>query len=202
MKKLLMIGAILALGTTMAYGAGKTATADVKVIAKIVDESFIISDLDGKDIVLDFQKIPAEAHELGEGIVKEISEGFMIKYTGTSSLTPNSSGPNLTFELKGIDKAGDSSNAMDGTPTVVTMRRQITTGDDGGEGNDIIKSNLFLGEYSATISGEINNQKPFYVGQIGAFIKGKDLKQNGTDAPAVGNYEGYAELKVTLTTQG
>jgi hypothetical protein len=206
MKKLLMLGAILALGTTMAYGEGETtgkATADVKVIAEIVDDSFIITDLDGKDIVLDFQRIPAKAYEMDTARVKEVSEGFKITYTGAGNFSSGSgNGVNLTFSLKGVDEAGDSTAASTGTPTVVTMRRQVTSGDKGGEGNDIIKSNIFLGEYSAKIAGNTTvgqNGKAFYVGQIGGYITGSDL---GEAAPAVGHYEGHAELKVTVEAAG
>ena len=204
MKKLLMLGAILALVTTMAYGAGTEgeATADVKVIAEIVNDSFIITDLDGKDIVLDFQRIPAKAYEMDAARVKEVSEGFKITYTGTGNFSSGENGVNLTFSLKGVDEAGDSTAASTGTPTVVTMRRQVTFGDKVGEGNNIIKSNIFLGEYSAKIeTGATVGQdgKAFYVGQIGGYITGDDL---GESAPAVGHYEGHAELKVTVAAVG
>ena len=51
MKKLLMAMAILVVGAT-AFGANKTATTDVRVRAELVNEGLVISDIDGRPILL------------------------------------------------------------------------------------------------------------------------------------------------------
>ena len=56
MKKLLMAMAILAVGTT-AFGAEKKADAPVKVRAELINSNLSISDINGRPILLDFEKI-------------------------------------------------------------------------------------------------------------------------------------------------
>lgn len=200
MKKLLMLGAILALGTTMAYGA-ETATADVKVIAEIVNENFMITDLDGDEIVLDFGKISGVAYQMGNSTVREVSEGYKITYIGADIESSNSySNKAITMTLKDTDEIGiDNNKPADGTnvSTKVLMRRQVTTGDEGDNGNDTITSNIFLSEYSGNFktANALNSGDTVYVGQIGGFIKGSDL---GNTAPADGDYQGFALLTVTV----
>ena len=55
MKKLLMAMAILAVGVT-AFGEEK-ASAPVKVRAELVKQNIVISDINGRPILLDFEKI-------------------------------------------------------------------------------------------------------------------------------------------------
>ncbi len=201
MKKLLMLGAILALGTTMAYGAPEEATADVKVIAEIVSDNFMITDLDGDEIVLDFGKISGVAYQMGDSTVREVSEGYKITYVGAnigeSSKYNNAA---ITMTLEDTDEIGVSGNKpADGTnvSTKVLMRRQVTAGDIGNDGNDMITSNIFLSEYSGNLKATetLNSGDTVYVGQIGGYIKGNDL---GNTAPASGDYEGFALLTVTV----
>ena len=187
----------------MAYGA-ETATADVKVIAEIVNENFMITDLDGDEIVLDFGKISGVAYQMGDSTVREVSEGYKITYIGTDIASSNSySNKAITMTLKDTDEIGVSgNNPADGTvgkkSTKVLMRRQVTTGDEGDNGNDTITSNIFLSEYSGNLktADALNSGDTVYVGQIGGFIKGSDL--GSTAAPADGDYQGFALLTVTV----
>ena len=58
MKKLLLVTALTILGTTaFAAALGDSVAAPVEVRAKITDDSFSITDIDGKELVLDFGKV-------------------------------------------------------------------------------------------------------------------------------------------------
>lgn len=200
MKKLLMLGAILALGATMAYGAeNKEITTDVKVIAEIVNESFVITDLDGNPIILDFGKIPGNAYTLDKRI-KEVSEGYKITYVGPNGDATNFSGKGITMTLKDTDQNSSYTEANGSITKVaqVIMRRQISSGDNGNDatGKETkITSNIFLDKYDGKLNSLENPGDIAYVGQIGGYIKGTDL---GSSAPASGDYEGFALLTVTV----
>lgn len=79
MKKLLFVAALMALGT-MTFGAdatlgpqsGDKATADVEVRAEIVDDSFTITDIDGKPLVLDFGKLAKDQDANGKVWTAEV----------------------------------------------------------------------------------------------------------------------------------
>ena len=206
MKKLLMIGAILAIGTTMAYGeTTENVTTDVKVIAEIVNENFVITDLDGNPIVLDFGKISGNSYGAdATNPIREVSKGYKMTYVGADSGVSKYQGKNITMTLTDTDSIGVAgNNPADGTAynsTKVLMRRQVTAGDTGNDGNDTITSNIFLSEYKATLATVAKPNDVAYIGQIGGYMTASDL---GTDAaPASGEYLGTAELKVTIAGLG
>lgn len=105
MKKLLMMGAILALGTTMAYGDAQdeTVATDVKVRAQIVAENLVITDLDGNPIELDFGKVS----QLQKTGYSKAYEGYKVTYVGDTNGLNN---PKLTMKLQGQDVSGDAEN--------------------------------------------------------------------------------------------
>lgn len=60
MKKLLLVTALTILGTTAFAAkptAGQSVAAPVEVRAKITDDTFSITDIDGKELVLDFGEV-------------------------------------------------------------------------------------------------------------------------------------------------
>ncbi|MFR4520826.1 MAG: hypothetical protein ACLT40_12815 [Fusobacterium sp.] len=112
MKKLLFITALLAMGT-MAFGnpnVGEKANANVEVKARIVDGNFIISDIDGKPIVLDFGDIYAGQKQSAVTYVdykvtsKEAAKTDPIKFDIT--LGGNGSADKQTDVIISTDKGG------------------------------------------------------------------------------------------------
>lgn len=200
MKKLLMIGAILALGTTMAYGAttkgddGK-ASADVKVIADIVAENLVITDLNGEEIILDFGKVS----QLQRSGVSNAHEGYKVTYLGD-----NISNGKLKMELKGQDVSGNDGGAKE-----VMMKYQGSVA--AGEKPDKFTSVVALAEYEATMPTD-----KVYVGMINGTIDHATTKvyvngateattgfyNNGNDGNLIdnGEYIGTLELEVTLAS--
>lgn len=144
MKKLLFITALLAMGT-MAFGANPTegkASANVEVKAKIVDGNFIISDIDGKPIVVDFGELYADQTK---------SAVTYVDYKVTSKVAA------VTNPIKFKITLGGKANA----PTEVTIStdRTALTGAS-------MKANLALSEYN----GEIATGAKEYIGRIDGTI--------------------------------
>lgn len=196
MKKLLMLGAILALGTTMAYGAEEMtgedeATADVKVKAELVAENLVITDLNGKPIVLDFGKV----NQVQTTGVSNASEGYKVTYLGNTI-----SNGKLTMELKGQDVTGNDGGAKE-----VVMKYNDTVA--AGDVPDTFTAVVALGEYSATMPSD-----NVYEGVINGTIDHANTKivRNGlqrftgfyNDNALIdnGNYLGTLELNVTLAS--
>ena len=188
MKKLLMLGAILALGTTMAYGAGtdftenEKASGNVKVIAQITGDTFMITDLDGKDIVLDFGRVPST---LGDTVMKEAEETYKITYVGSSAVTP-ATNKKLSFSIGDIKTAGETQE--------VTLEH--LDGNNSAD-PDTIKAHVYLDSYEKTLAEEeINQGDIIHTGVVRGYMTGNDIKQDGTSAPAIGHYQGGTTLTV------
>ena len=104
MKKLIMASLAVAMGT-MAFGTGtdvkptvkKTASSNVKVTAQVVADNLIISDLNGRPLVLDFGKISTVSNQ--ERFNAKVDYKITKIGTGTDSLT------DVTVALSGIDGA-------------------------------------------------------------------------------------------------
>lgn len=193
MKKLLMLGAILALGTTMAYGTDfsgdEKASGNVKVIAQITGDTFMITDLDGKDIVLDFGRVPST---LGDTVMKEAEEAYKITYVGSTAVTP--SNKKLSFSIGEINKAGETQE--------VTLEH--LDGNDSAD-PDTIKAHVYLDSYEKTLAGEeIEQGDIIHTGVVRGYMKGTDLKNEGNsgagNTPATGHYQGGTTLTVTIGT--
>lgn len=170
MKKLLMATAILALGAT-AFGVDKTATSDVRVRAELVNEGLVISDIDGRPIVLDFKKINTARTTDAAATVE-----FKVESTGEIQAG------NLTLALGG--KNGVDDNGL--TKVTITSLKDLKTTMEPRIGLDVKEAQIDANTQAGTIhTGRIN----------GTLTKdqwaGKD--------PAV--YEGFTQLTVTLDGQ-
>lgn len=183
MKKLLMAMAILAVGAT-AFGATKTADAPVKVRAEIVDDEIIISDINGRPILLDFEKI-----SLSQTTDKNAYVDFKIQSTGTTA----------NFTKLDLTLGGQSTAA---NPTNV----ELTNLDSSLKKDNVMTANLKLDKYSVgTVDTTLTNGGTIHTGRINGTLKPAEWKdanndQTENDPVATGVYEGQTELKVTVTT--
>lgn len=184
MKKLLMMGAILALGTTMAYGKVEVNTknsADVTVKAEIVSNGIIISDLDNGPIVLDFKKV-------------------------SNQLTSGTSNTNEWYKVTLIGGAGDNVNkikmTLDGetAATDVLLKHSNAETADTNYGKVVAKVGLDKYEasiYSVDFDVVPGTENIEYRGNItGTLVHGDQVGTQVTTATATGQYEGYATLTV------
>lgn len=178
MKKLLMLGAILALGvTTMAEPiTEEKGSAPVYLQAEITSENLIISGIDGRDILLDFGKINKNTQNNRGAEAK-----FKVEYVGTQK----TNNPDLKLELERRDvKMSHTTNSEAVQMTanlrmVDTLGTSFTNTTQGIEGTAKIEN--------ITAKGEI------YQGQILGVLKTTEIA-NGE----VGMYEGATQLNVTL----
>lgn len=171
MKKLLMAMAILAVGVT-AFGEEK-ASAPVKVRAELVKQNIVISDINGRPILLDFEKISTT-----QKTDKNAFVDFKVEATGT---TANFTG--ITLEL------GKSNAAT--TPDTVTL----TNIDASLNSKNTMIANLKLDKYDGTVDKGLTQGGVIHTGRINGTIK---ADQWGSDAANTGVYEGQTELKVTV----
>lgn len=173
MKKLLLVGALLALGATV-FGANPTAgTAEgvaktnVEVKAEITDDFFIISDLYGKPIVVDFGKI----HN-----TQEQSAVTFVDYKVTAKSAAE------TDPIKFDISLGKKTSANDPTPVT------ISTNLAGNKTSSMVAS-LVLSDYE----GQIEVAQKEYRGRITGTLP----KDEFANKP-VGVYTGTTELKVAV----
>lgn len=170
MKKLLMAMAILAVGAT-AFG-DQTATAPVRVRAELVEESIVISDINGRPILLDFEKISKS-----QKTDKNAYVDFKVDATGT------------TASFTGITLSLGGSNAPT-TPDEV----ELTNIDASLKNENTMKANLKLDKYSVgTVDTTLNNGGTIHTGRINGTIKASEWTTKNK-----GVYEGQTELKVTV----
>lgn len=151
MKKLLFVTALLALGT-MAFGVNPTegkASANVEVKAKIVDGNFIISDIDGRPIVVNFGELYADQTQSGVA---------SVEYKVTSKVAAETNPIKFDITLGGKADA----------PTEVTIS---TNREQGAVASDSMKANLTLSEYK----GEIAPKAKEYIGRIDGTISSTEL---------------------------
>ena len=172
MKKLLLVGALLALGAT-AFGANPTAgtaegvaTAKVDVKAEITDDFFVISDIYGKPIIVDFGKIQKEKKDSAVTFVdykvtaKEAAVGDAIKF-------------DITLGGKGKDEV---------TPVTISTNLADKT-------NGSMTATLGLSSYE----GQIDVAKKEYRGRITGTIS-----QDEFSTKPVGIYTGATEIKIVV----
>lgn len=204
MKKLLMLGAILALGTTIAYGAELPVTdsTDVKVRAEITDDTLVITDLNGNPIVLDFGKISNNSTGIHNAEV-----GYKVTW-GTNATVD---GQKLTMELGGQGTVGEGTGAKtvriyynyDNKAGVTEDQKEYSFNTVVGldkydfdlkDANNIKdESNVVGGEYIGKVVGSINasSASPTINGTTSGQFK--QLK--------TGEYTGETTLTVTLASK-
>ena len=172
MKKLLFVTALLAMGT-MAMGAapakGDKASANVEVRARIVDDNFIISDIYGKEIVLNF------------GDLFSSQKKSAVTYVDYKVTAKDAAGePGIGFDIT----LGGKNAATDPTEVVIS-----TDNDVNAAKTDSMKANLVLSEYV----GRIEKAKTEYRGRINGTISVKELENK-----SVGVYTGNTKLEITV----
>lgn len=170
MKKLLMAMAILAVGAT-AFGAEQKADAPVRVRAEIVEESLVISDINGRPILLDFEKISKQ-----QKTDKNAFVDFKVEAAGGI--------PNVQSFALVLGKSSAST-----TPEEVTL----TNIDASKTNNNTLTANLKLDKYEGA-TGNLT-AGTVHTGRINGTIKANTWTSN-----EIGVYEGQTELKVTVTT--
>lgn len=168
MKKLLMAIAILAVGTT-AFGVDKEASAPVRVRAELVEQELVISDINGRPLLLDFEKISKT-----QTTDKNAFVDFKVEATGALNVT--------TMKLT----LGQSTSAA--TSDDVTL----TNIDASLTGNNTMKANLKLDKYDGATGNLAKGV--IHTGRING-----TLKADQWTSKEVGVYEGQTELKVTVT---
>lgn len=169
MKKLLLVGALLALGVT-AFGAnpeaGKKTTANVEVRAEITDDFFVISDIYGKPIVVDFGKI----HN-----TQDQSAVTFVDYKVTAKAKAENDPIKFDITL------GGSPNAENPTPVIISSNL--------GDPNNKMKAFVALSEYE----GIIQKDEKEYRGRINGTL----AKDEFANKPA-GVYTGNTKLEITV----
>lgn len=169
MKKLLLVGALLALGATaFAVNPAKDTqtTANVEVRAEITDDFFIISDIYGKPIVVDFGRLFADQKQSAVTFVD-------YKVTAKEAAETN----DIAFDIT----LGEKKNE----PTEVVIETDKDPKNDKGR----MKSFVSLSEYA----GEIKVGENEYRGRINGTISVDELK-----GKQVGVYTGNTELKIVV----
>lgn len=189
MKKLLMVGAILAIGTTMAYAQDYTGEANVKVRAEITAQELIITDLNGNPIVLDFGKISNKSTGVHNAEV-----GYKI--TWGEGVSMGSTSNQLTMELGGQDTVG-----TDGAKTVKIYYNDDQTAEAKETSFETVvgldKYSFDLGksstatEYTGKVLGTIDTTS------VNAVVDGDDSNKTFADLKT-GEYLGETTLSVKL----
>lgn len=170
MKKLLMAMAILAVGA-IAFGAEQKADAPVRVRAEIVDESIIISDINGRPILLDFEKI-SKKQTTDKNAFVDFKVEAASQITGVNS-------------MKFVLGQSDSANSKDDVTLTLIDASQTS--------NNTLTANLQLDKYDGA-TGDLA-AGTIHTGRINGTIKANTWANNG-----LGVYEGKTELKVTVAT--
>lgn len=156
MKKLLLLGSIMIVGAT---AFAESVSAPVKIRAEIVADNLIISDINGRPILLDFGKISN---------VKETASNAEVEYkiTSTSEVTEdmnlgivlNSETPVLGHVNQAIDQSIETKIALDkkigSIPTGGTEYRGVIKGtilgdDKGSLGKEV---GMYEGQSELTVT--------------------------------------------------
>ena len=181
MKKLLMMGAILVLGTiamAQAQEIGKT-SAPVYLQAEIVTENLIVSGIDGRDILLDFGQINKNIQD-GQGRGAEAE--FKVEYVGSKQV----SGNNLNMVLQDKEVPMSHTTISGANIMTATLAMSDRLGTSFVEQAGQIQGVTSLDDITA--KGEI------YRGKITGTLPSTDIK-----GATEGFYEGQTQLTVTLT---
>ena len=158
MKKLLFVTALLAMGT-MTMGAmdlsEKDSTeADVTVIAEIVEDSLVITDIYGKPLVLDFGKIQKGAEVNGTKLwTAEVEYKITAKDTMTADET-------IDVKLGGTTS---------GTEVAEVILKPINNTNAG----NILTAKLSLDEASKTMKAGKDEVRGVILGSIDESLKDK-----------------------------
>lgn len=169
MKKLLMAMAILAVGAT-AFGANKEASAPVRVRAELVEQELVISDINGRPLLLDFERISTTQ--------KSDKNAFVdFKVEATGALT------NVTAMKLTLGQSIDT-NTSDSV-TLTNIDASQTT-------DNTMNAKLKLDKYDGT-TGNLA-EGVIHTGRINGTLKSTEWTSKKT-----GVYEGQTELKVTVT---
>lgn len=211
MKKLLMLGAILVLGAT-AFAADANidekknqAEANVTVKARLVAENLVISDLEGKQIVLDFGKV-SKTRKSG---TSEAETGYMVRYVGDDLkglVTGGKGNANLAMYLLNKETGDFDQKAVPVTMTATTQQK--------GQVADTFEVQVGLNTYAGVMPLEREKGHDYseYTGVIfGTLDHDKTVSKpvNGTEGGTVetgvelaaldsGDYLGSTVLQVTI----
>lgn len=206
MKKLLMLGAILVLGATAFAedanidGKANEAEADVTVKAKLVAENLVITDLEGRQIILDFGRV-SKTRDKG---TSEAKTGYMVRYVGTGTL--NADTQDLAMSLLNEKTGSFDTKAVPVTMSEVTKRDgfvadtfKVSVGLNSYAGKMQLKAEdghdypEYIGIISGTLDHNKNVSKPVKGRENGAVEEGVSLSALNS-----GDYEGLTKLKVTI----
>lgn len=202
MKKLLMIGAILAMGAIV-YGADakidetseNTNEATVTVKAKLVAENLVISDLEGNPIVLDFGRV-SKTRDSG---TSEAQTGYMVRFVGDTSNMDTEAEKALTMELLNKDTGAYMANAV---PVRLASLTQLP-----GEKADTFDVTVGLNTYTGVMpeEAEAGHDYPEFIGTVFGTLDHNNANpmNNGSKANALadldsGDYQGETLLKVSI----
>lgn len=145
MKKLLLLSSLLALGaTTFAATSGDSASAPVKIQAEITADNLIISDINGRPILLDFGKISNAATTASNAQVE-------YKVTSTSAVVGDTT---LGMELTGGEEpvlAHTNQTISDTIATTIAL--------DKAEGAIAAGGTEYRGFIRGTILGDTTGSK-------------------------------------------
>lgn len=187
MKKLLMLGAILVLGAT-AFAADQNvdgnpneAESTVTVKAHLVAQNLVISDLEGKQIVLDFGKV-SKTRSKG---TSEAETGYMVRYVGNPALKEDKE---LTMKLK-----GDGDYAQTAVPVTMTA---VTQEED--KAADKFKVLVGLNTYTGTMLKDASKPADSDYSVYKGTVFGTLHHDEGLASLASGDYLGHANLRVTI----
>lgn len=186
MKKLLMLGAILALGATaMGNAINETNSEPVYLRAEIVEKNLVISGIDGREILLDFGTINKKSANLQVNGGASAEAEWKVEYVGTDTNTGDTS---LEIVMQtGAPKMEHTSNVgAEDMTAYLTMSDTIGTAFTGNETVGNVKGTAKL--------KAIKNTGEIYRGKITGRIKTEDIQ-----AASLGMYEGETQIEVTLT---
>lgn len=165
MKKLLLVTALTILGTTAFAAAPKqddSVTVPVEVRAKLTDASFSITDIDGKELVLDFG-------EVGKSTAPDVwTAEVEYKITAKENTAETTFGVKLTDEdvtLVNTNNALKANNTLvanlklDKDTKVMAAKTQVVTGMISGSIDGKSVATKEIGQYKTTtyLTATVNN---------------------------------------------
>ncbi|WP_304206902.1 hypothetical protein [Fusobacterium perfoetens] len=196
MKKLLMMGAILAMGA-MAFGADDAIDeaknvneATVTVKAKLVVENLVITDLEGNPIVLDFGRV-SKTRTSG---TSEAQTGYMVRFVGTETLNESNNALEMTLLNKTNGNYEDKA-----VPVTLSALTQVE-----GQKADTFDVTVGLNSYTGKMptSKATGHDYAEYTGIIFGTLDHNNANANGEGDTLVslasGDYQGETMLRVTI----
>ena len=155
MKKLLLLSSLLALGATTF--AADSASAPVKIQAEITADNLIISDINGRPILLDFGKISNAATTASNAQVE-------YKVTSTSAVTGETT--------LGMELTGGEAPVLAHTNQTISDTIATTIALDKAEGTIATGGTEYRGFIRGTINGtdSLSKTAGMYEGQSGLTV--------------------------------